>query len=314
MGCGGQLPPSPVDGGQAVAARGSSPATIVRVVELSRPGPPPFGRRGGPACSHPLWRVTAGGFAGARRAAGVVAPGRTAATLARVRAEGSVATARRRKAPVVLLSFPSVLLVVFVASVLTALTAAASPFVSTAAGSEALRNRLAELTPLATGLQIEAPLQLQAGTSASLDRLGIATEADAKRLAATLGEVGRSDSDHRIEPALPARVGEQPGAADGAHRGARARHGDRSHERARRLDLQHHRRARPSQAGREARFASDQPGGGGIVLRVKGIYRALSHLPQSAYWVNLFQDIYPLTRTTRRRPRICCSGWPTSTG
>ncbi len=209
-------------------------------------------------------------------------------------AEGSVATARRWKAPVVLLSFRSVLLVVFVASLLTALTAAASPFVSTAAGSEALRNRLAELTPLATGLQIEAPLQLQRGTPAGLARLASASEADAKRLAATLGEVGAPILTAESSPLYSLGSASNPVRLL-ARSGALAHVKVIAHTSGPGVWISNITaelgRLKP---GGKLRFASGRPGGSGIVLRVKGIYRALSRSPQSAYWVNLFQDIYPL--------------------
>src|SRR5215216_8124581 len=69
-------------------------------------------------------------------------------------------TARRRvgplwrKAPFALRHHPSVLAAVAAATLLVALAAASAPFATTAVASEALKNELRQMSPLAAGLQI----------------------------------------------------------------------------------------------------------------------------------------------------------------
>jgi putative ABC transport system permease protein len=203
--------------------------------------------------------------------------------------------------PVALLSFRSVLLSVFVAALLTALTAAASPFVATAVGSEALGNRLDELSPYTTGLQIDE--QLTAfdfrGTAAIVKAEAVRAEA-AKTLAARLQGVG--------SPVLTDETGIMY---------AHTPLGDQSVRLMSRTDALAHVKVLAQTSGQgvyiadlTAKAAHLKPGGklvfatGGfagngkpanIVLRVKGIYRALSSSGETAYWSNLFQDIYPAT-------------------
>ena len=97
----------------------------------------------------------------------------------------------QRKAPFALLHFRSVLLAVFGAALLAALAASSSPFVTTAAASEAFDNRLAELTPLATGLEVTAIHYPAAVGAAGLARDEATREAAARALAARLPGVGK---------------------------------------------------------------------------------------------------------------------------
>ncbi len=94
-----------------------------------------------------------------------------------------VIPAHWRKAPYALVYHRSVLLSVFVAALLAALASSSSPFVTTAAASEALKNQLTELSSFATGLEIRTTGS-QFG-SASLRQL----EQDAAQRAAAVGRL-----------------------------------------------------------------------------------------------------------------------------
>src|SRR5436305_11226453 len=63
-------------------------------------------------------------------------------------------SAHWRKAPLALRHHPSALVAVAAAALLVALAASSSPFVTTAVASEALKNKLTDLTPLQTGGQL----------------------------------------------------------------------------------------------------------------------------------------------------------------
>src|SRR5262245_54650007 len=65
-------------------------------------------------------------------------------------------TTQWRRAPFALVHHRSVLLALFVAAGLVALTAASSPLLSAAGGGGALKNGLVRLTPRSAGLVIEA--------------------------------------------------------------------------------------------------------------------------------------------------------------
>jgi putative ABC transport system permease protein len=207
---------------------------------------------------------------------------------------------RRRKTPVVLLSFRSVLLSVFVAALLTALTAAASPFVATAVGSEALDNRLNELSPYATGLQIDGGLPEGYEPRTAVAKEEAARVAAANELAAGLHGVGT--------PVLTDETGIMY-----AHTSA----GDQAVRLMSRTDALAHVKMLAQTSGPgvyiadlTAKSAHLKPGGelvfstngfagsgapANVRLRVKGIYRALASSPAAAYWANLSQDIYPAT-------------------
>ncbi|HEY4346851.1 MAG TPA: hypothetical protein VGM80_04620 [Gaiellaceae bacterium] len=206
---------------------------------------------------------------------------------------GAFSTARRRKAPVTLLSFRSVLVAVFVAALLTALAAAASPFVTTAAGSEALANRLQELSPYAAGLQIQGELSPgdpeRPGARPNPLHDEAVREAAAGELAASLRLVG--------SPVVTLESGTM--YATGAS-------GDNPIRLMSRTGALAHVKVLSQTAGPGVWISSitaelghlkpgDRLRGPGFDFRIKGVYRALSHSPESAYWVNLFQDIYPPT-------------------
>jgi putative ABC transport system permease protein len=228
------------------------------------------------------------------------APIRPLATGARP--QGSVwpvrLTAQWRKAPFVLVYHRSVLLAVFSAALLAALASASAPFVTTAAASEALKNKLAELTSFATGVKIEGSRQLVGvETPAGFARHRAATQIAAAQLRTRFGHVG--------PPVFTTQTGLPVGASGHA--------GGTSVVLMTRTDALRHVRVLREVAGRGV-FVSDitahaagvKPGGTlrieplapfvrpkGSSVRVKGIYRALAHSPVTDYWSGLYHEIYP---------------------
>src|SRR3954471_16870644 len=100
--------------------------------------------------------------------------------------------AQWRKAPLVLRHHRSVLLAVVVAAFLVGLAAASSPFVRSAAASAALKSKLDEFTPFATGLHIRVRTSAPPGRPpAALVRDDAARDAAFGRLAATIGSVAK---------------------------------------------------------------------------------------------------------------------------
>ncbi len=208
-----------------------------------------------------------------------------------------------RKAPLVLVRHPAVLVAVFVAALLAALAASSAPFVTTAAASEALKDRLAELTSFATGVEVQSSRQLFGTESAA---------------GSTLPEprlVGRPPScgsriGHVARPVLTMQTASpgfgQPvalvGPAGGTSVVLMARDGALGHVTVLSRvsgagiwisDITAH--AAGVQAGDTVKLTGleslgrpDEP-----LLRVKGVYRALAHAPQTDYWTNFFQEIYP---------------------
>jgi putative ABC transport system permease protein len=202
-----------------------------------------------------------------------------------------------RKAPAALFHHRSVLVAVFVAALLAALASSSSPFVTTAAASEALKNKLADLSPYATGLEIETVTQLfGAYSSARLESDARARVRAVDRLRGRVLHVGTplyttelsahvAGPNGDSEVALMSRTAaiehvkvlnqvSGPGvwvaditAADagGLHPGDIVR-----------LD------------GLESSTRPQSPR-----VRIKGIYRALAHSPETDYWGNLYQEIYP---------------------
>ena len=82
----------------------------------------------------------------------------------------------------------SVLLAVLVAAFLVGLAAASAPFVRSAAASAALKNKLDEFTPFATGLHLRARTGARPGLSeARLVREAAAREEAFRRLGRELG-------------------------------------------------------------------------------------------------------------------------------
>ena len=96
-----------------------------------------------------------------------------------------------RKATYALVHHRSVLVTVFAAALLAALASSSAPFVTTAAASEALKNKLADLSSYATGLEIRTTKQILGDESAAILASAAATRAAAAdRLRARLGHVG----------------------------------------------------------------------------------------------------------------------------
>ena len=206
---------------------------------------------------------------------------------------------RWRKAPFALRHHPSVLVAVAVAALLVALAASSSPFVTTAVASEALKNRLDELTPLGTGLELTSPAFVVAGSPhyhlVPADPGAAAVRALARRLPHVGGlilttEVGTPD----LSPQILSPQGDQPvrlmartGALAHVHRLAEVSGPGVwiSNITAETAHL------RPGDT-----FRFDTGGAGserGLSLRVKGVYRALPQSAVTPYWVNFFQDAWP---------------------
>ena len=144
-----------------------------------------------------------------------------------IRDRGGI-SAHWRRAPFVLRHHVSILVAVLAAALLVGLTASSAPFLSTAAGSAALKNRLNELDPLTTGVEI----QRDGGATPTESATAVEKRLDAgvAKIAARVGSLG-----------APVKTLE---LADGAgHR----REGQRL-----RRDRRHgaHRRARPRQGAR----------------------------------------------------------------
>jgi putative ABC transport system permease protein len=208
-----------------------------------------------------------------------------------------VLSAHWRKAPYALVHYRSVLLSVFVAALLAALASSSSPFVTTAAASEALKNQLTELSSFATGLEIRTTgsqfgpaslrqLQQDAIQQVSaVDRLRInlgytrravlTTEAGPVRVLGSKGEsevvlMSRTDSLAHVK-VLAQVAGSGVWISDLTAKDAGVKPGETV-----RLE------------GLQSYLRPTSPR-----LRVKGIYRALAYSPESDYWGNLYQEIYP---------------------
>jgi putative ABC transport system permease protein len=203
-----------------------------------------------------------------------------------------------RKAPLALRHHPTVLLAVAAAALLVALAASSSPFVTTAVASEALRNRLEELTPLSTGLKITSPTFRVSQTSYRLvenDPGRTAVHALAKRLPHTetplfTTEVGSINSPLEISTTQ----GDQPIRL-------MSRTGALAHVRV------------LSQVSGPGVFISNITASTGHIkpgstfrldsqaadvkqhfrFRVKGIYRALPQSAVTPYWTNFYEDAWP---------------------
>jgi hypothetical protein len=192
-------------------------------------------------------------------------------------------SAHWRKAPSALVHHRSVLLAVFVAALLAALASSSSPFVTTAAASEALENKLAELSSFAAGLEITGSRQFAFGNESArqIERAEAQRHETAERLRSRLGHVGRPI----FTSASPTQVG---GPNGDAYVTLMARTDVLAH-----IKVLH-------QVSGPGVFISDitahsaglAPGdvlrvdalqrfnrGGTPRLRVKGVYRALAHSP-----------------------------------
>jgi putative ABC transport system permease protein len=188
----------------------------------------------------------------------------------------------------------SILVAVLAASLLVGLTASSAPFLSTAAGSSALKTRLDELDPLTTGIEIQRSSGIPPGASA--EQVQVRIDAGVARLARRIGYLGAPvktveladtaaselDGNGFASLHLISRTGWRdhvkmlatvPGdgvyLADTTAKELHARPGDRI------------RLAVPFSQGRS------------VLVRVAGIYRALAYQPEEPYWANFLAEIYP---------------------
>lgn len=201
-----------------------------------------------------------------------------------------------QRAPLALRHYPSVLLGVCVAAALLAVAGSSAPFVTTAAASEATKNKLVDLAPLTTGLRITGTNGAYTQSFAGLVREADTREASLEKLATRLGLerpifttesqamtlLGpRGDTDVR----LIARTG----ALD--HVEILAQTGGSgvwiSNVTAHAAGL------KPGDVFKLDRQTFDAVGK--VRLRVKGVFRSLdqSAEAQSPYWVNLYRNIVP---------------------
>ena len=208
-----------------------------------------------------------------------------------------------RRAPLVLVRHPAVLVAVFVASLLAALAASSAPFVTTAAASEALKDRLTELTSFATGVEVQSSRQLFGTESpAGLDAGGDAARRAAAELRSRIGHVARPVLTTQTASASFGQPVALVGPAGGTTVVLMARDGALGHVSVLSRvagagvwisDIT------AQAAGVKAGDSVKLTGLGGLgradepLLRVKGVYRALAHMPQTDYWTNFFQEIYP---------------------
>jgi putative ABC transport system permease protein len=201
-----------------------------------------------------------------------------------------------RKAPYALVHYLTVLVAVFTAAALAALAASSAPFVTTAAASEALKNKLVDLSPYATGLQITTRKQIFGDyATPALERGAHARDAAVEKLRRRLVDVG------------PAVISTEARAqAAGANGDSAvvllARTNALAHvEKLARVPgrgvwisdiTAHDAGLKPGDAFRVDGLPSAN-GRGSPSLRVKGIYRALAHSAETDYWGNLYEQIYP---------------------
>src|SRR5690349_8968786 len=92
-----------------------------------------------------------------------------------------------RKAPFALVHHCSALVAVSLSGFLVALAAASAPFVTTAAASAALKSKLVDLAPLATGLQIRGRLEPGQPGAQALGGVAERRERAASQLSRDLG-------------------------------------------------------------------------------------------------------------------------------
>ena len=99
-------------------------------------------------------------------------------------------SAQWRRAPFVLARYRSVLASVLVAAALVAFAGAAAPFLSAAAGSAALKNKLAALDPLATGLEIRSAPYVTSRSAAGVAAAARRSDAGVEALTRGTGSLG----------------------------------------------------------------------------------------------------------------------------
>ncbi len=198
-----------------------------------------------------------------------------------------------RHAPLVLLRYRSALVAVLVAGFLVALAASSGPFVTTGTASAALKNNLAGLSPLATGLVI----------SGQIDSSGTGTLPQAERLRSAASgslatRLGLMRPVMTVETA-PLQALEGAGltnlilmARDGALQHVKLLQRVAgpgvwiSDVTARNLHLK---------PGGTLRLGFAELGGKSrsTALRVKGVYRALGSPAPGPYWANFVAEILP---------------------
>lgn len=200
-----------------------------------------------------------------------------------------------RRSPAALLSYPALLASVVCASALVAFAATSGPLVSAASESSALKDKLASLTPFATGLEVTETIAEPARGAAERED---ARDAAVERLVHSLSLVG-TPIRTTFGPARTVLNGDAQGALSGevvpmVRTGA----------------LQHVRRLRGGGPGvwiadNVAEVAGLAPGDilrlggpgaprGGFRLHVAGVYRALAAAGLPDYWINFVH----LIRTT----------------
>lgn len=183
------------------------------------------------------------------------------------------------------------------AALLAALASSSAPFVTTAVASEALKTKLADLSPYATGLQVWSARALAGSESAvQLERRADTRESAVRELRARIPHLGRPVFTYESSP-VPASG---PGGDDQVRLLARTDAVAHVRVLARvrgpgvyLADITAHSlHARPGETirlpglGSYARPSAPR-------VRVKGIYRALAHSPSTDYWRDLYQEIYP---------------------
>jgi putative ABC transport system permease protein len=208
--------------------------------------------------------------------------------------------AQWRKAPLVLRHHPSVLLAVLAAAALVALAAASSPFVRVAAGSVALKNKLAEYSAFSAGLEVssieprshrperiaqslrEAQVR-DVAVQELARRIGFIATPVVTTLAPAAGALNASSDRGFTQLRLMAREGALENVTVLSRTGG---HGLWiSHLAANALGVK---------AGdRFELVGSDYSGGGrNVGVRVKGVYRALAYEEERPFWSNFFADIF----------------------
>ncbi len=183
------------------------------------------------------------------------------------------------------------------AALLVGLTASSAPFLSTAAGSAALKNRLNELDPLTTGIEIQRDGGAARGQSASAVQKRL--DAGVAAVAARVGSLG-----------APVKTLELP---DGGATDSKGNGFAEIHIMARSGVLDHVKvLARVPGPGlviadTTAKALHVHPGGSirlqttsidgepskFVPVRVAGTYRALAYEPEEPYWANFVAKIYP---------------------
>jgi putative ABC transport system permease protein len=211
-----------------------------------------------------------------------------------------------RKAPFALVHHRSALVAVALSAFLVALAAASAPFVTTATASAALKNKLVDLAPLTTGLQISSRLEALP-TERELDRAA----KQRVRAAQTL-----SDGLHlerpvfTVEATTPLAVLNGNGderlrlmARSGALRHVKILSRTKGDgvwisdltarttglELGGTLRLQYSGLGQPPAQHYGVRGSATRTVG----VRVKGIYRALDRSAPDAYWANFLEEILP---------------------